>query len=254
MADLALNNPLVRQEILQQRLESGDQLVATDLAQEFDISLDTIRRDLLSLENQGLVRRVRGGAVPVRQVAVHFAEKRRKPALDCTAMVDAAIGRVEEGMTIIINGGTTLTYLAERLPPLADLFVITPSPAVAVALLEKQIATHLVGGRISPWGGFSVGSEAERSIRNFAADLAFPSICGLHPDFGLSLDDGDEAGVIRATLEAASVSVLIAAESKIGQRARHRVLLPDDITTIITDADEAAMRPFGTGGAEIIHV
>ena len=81
MTDLALNNPVVRQNLLRQRLEAGDPLIAAELAKEFDISLDTIRRDLLVLESEGLVQRVRGGAVPVRADSSTYSQRRQAPCL-----------------------------------------------------------------------------------------------------------------------------------------------------------------------------
>ncbi len=253
MTDLPLNNPSVRQQLLLRRLESGDQLVATALAREFEISLDTIRRDLLALEDRGLAHRVRGGAIPVRSTFTSFSERRQIPETDCSLIVGAALQRIGKGMTIILSGGATMTHLAERLEPLDNLFVITPAPAIASITLEKGIATHMIGGRLSPWGGCAVGGETEVALGNVAADLAFPGICGLDRDFGLSMDHADEASMTRALIRAANETILVCSRTKVGQRARHRVLPVDAITTIVTDADEAMMQPFAAAGAEIIH-
>ncbi|PLW77778.1 DeoR/GlpR family DNA-binding transcription regulator [Cohaesibacter celericrescens] len=254
MKELALNNPLVRQDLLSQRLQEGKQLIASDLAREFDISLDTIRRDLLALEDQGLVQRVRGGAVAVRKPAATFTERLSEPPNDCSKIVPAAIPLIKEGMTIILDGGTTLAHLAELLPALPNLLVITPSPVIASILLQKNIATHLIGGRISPWGGVAVGGDAVHALGKLAADLAFIGICGLHAQFGLASDYADEADLMRAMATSADDTVLVCSKEKIGQRARHQVLSPEQLSIIITDADVATMQPFKEAGAEILHV
>ncbi|SNY90056.1 transcriptional regulator, DeoR family [Cohaesibacter sp. ES.047] len=254
MVDLALNNPLTRQDLLRARLQAGDPLIAVDLAREFGLSLDTIRRDLLALEELGILQRVRGGAVPVRSHSTTYKERREEPQTDCDALVKAAVPLIKEGMTIMVDGGTTLTHLARHIAPLRNLLVVTPSPTVAAIMLEKDIATYLIGGQISPWGGVATGAEAEGAIRNLAADLAFVGICGLDVDFGLSADDASEAGVMRAMASSASRTILILAHSKLGQRARHRVLPIDQLGTIITDASCDSMQPFLSAGAEIIHV
>ncbi|WP_319411863.1 DeoR/GlpR family DNA-binding transcription regulator [uncultured Cohaesibacter sp.] len=253
MADLTLNNPHVRQDLLLSRLEGGEQLVATQLAEEFDISIDTIRRDLLALEDRGLARRVRGGALPVRSAAIPFAQRKNEPQIEHDRLIRASLPLIHAGMSIILGGGTTQTHLAAKLEPLENLFVITPAPAIASIMLEKGIATHLVGGRMSPWGGCAVGADAEAALSNLAADLAFPAICGLDPDFGLSMDHADEASMTRCLIRAASETVLVCAAEKIGQRARHRILPIPGITKIVTDADERLMQPFKDAGAEIIH-
>ena len=254
MSELTLNNPIVRQELLKQRLDGGGQLIATELAEEFDISLDTIRRDLLALEEQGLAQRVRGGAVPVRKPETTYTQRRSQPTTDCSKVVPAAIPLVKPGMTIMLDGGTTLTHFAEILPALPDLFVITPSPVIATITLGKSIETHLIGGRISPWGAVAVGSEAEKAIATMSADLAFVGICALDEDFGLSCQHSDEAGVMRAMARAARDTVLILSKDKVGHTARHRVLPPNALSFIITDADASMMQPFAEAGAEILHV
>nr|WP_321454841.1 DeoR/GlpR family DNA-binding transcription regulator [uncultured Cohaesibacter sp.] len=253
MPDLTLNNPLVRQDLLKTRLKSGVQLVAMDLANEFGISLDTIRRDLLALEDRGLVQRVRGGAIPVRSHSSRFTERQVGRCGDYSSIVRAALPLIKQGMTIILGGGTTLTHLADLLEPLDNLFVITPSPAIGSIMLEKGIATQLIGGRLSPWGGCAVGHEAEAALENLAADLAFPGICGLDSDFGLSMDHGDEASMTRALVAAANDTILVCSKEKIGQRARHRIMRAEGISSIVTDADESSMLPFQQAGAEIIY-
>ncbi len=253
MTDLALNNPSVRQTLLRSRLESGEPLVAVDLADEFGISLDTIRRDLLALEDGGLAQRVRGGAIPVRSATRPYIERRAEPEIAHDLLAKATLPLIGKGATIILGGGTTLVRLAEHLEPLENLFVITPAPAIASITLEKNIQTYLVGGRLSKWGACAVGGEAEAALENLAADLAFPGICGLDQDFGFSMDHSDEASMTRAMIKAANETILVCAKEKIGQRARHRILPKEDITTIVTDADAPTMLPFGDAGAEIIH-
>ncbi len=254
MPELALNNPLVRQDMLRKRLQNGAQLVATELADEFDISLDTIRRDLLVLEEKGYAQRVRGGAVPSAQPLQSLKQRRERPGRNVSHLAEAAVPLIKEGMSILMDGGTTLEKLAERLQPSPGLLVVTPSPVIATLLIHKDITVHLIGGRISPWGGVAVGREAERALSEMAVDLAFLGVCGLEATFGLSADDSDEAAMKQAMAKAARNTALICRNEKVGHRARHRVLEPEHLSTIITDADPDAMRAFSETGAEIIHV
>lgn len=253
-SDLELNNPLTRQTILEDRLSGKTPLVAIDLAEEFGVSLDTIRRDLLALEDRGLVRRVRGGAMPVRQPAAPFSLRVNHPSTDCREIVPACLPMIEKGMTIVMDGGTTLTYLAEILPVDRDLFVITPSPVIAERLLKKAIPTHLIGGRVCPLGGIAVGRQAEEALEDLTADLCFMGICGLDAEFGLSSDDSDEASLRRVMTQISNRTILPCAKDKIGTRARYRVLAPDQLDIIITDSDASMTAPFKAAGAEIIHV
>ena len=254
VSDLALNNPLTRQQILTGRLKDDNPLIATELAAEFGVSLDTIRRDLLCLEEEGLIQRVRGGAVPVNPPAAPFAQRVTHGTSDPQKLVAAALPLIRQGMTLIIDGGTTMAALARVIPALKDLLVITPSPAIASIALEKGIATHLVGGRLSPLGGIAVGGASEAAMSNMAGDLAFLGICGLDADFGLSADDADEASLRRIMAAAARRTILLCDEGKIGQRARHKVLPPDHIQMLISNATPDRLAPFSSQGIDILPV
>lgn len=255
MPDLELNNPFVRRKLLTARLKKGATLVASQLAGEFEVSLDTIRRDLLALEEQGLACRIRGGAMPVRQPPAPFAQRmatERNPALEL--MARAALGLIEDGMSIILDGGTSVQKIAEFLPAMPHSLIITPSPVIAQTTLSKAIPTFMIGGRLSGLGGVAVGREAEEQLANRAADIAFLGVCGLDPDFGFSADDDEEACLKRTMIQASNRACLMAAEAKIGTRARHKVTSCQSIDVIISDCANSSMKPFEEEGVDIIHV
>ena len=157
-------------------------------------------------------------------------------------------------MSIMLDGGNTLAKLAELLIPSPGLLVVTPSPVIATILIDKDIATHLIGGRISPWGGVAVGGEAERALSNLTVDLAFLGVCGLEASFGVGADDGDEASLKQVMAYQARAVSLLCQREKIGHKARHRVLEPSALSCIVTDALPSDMMPFQEAGSEIIHV
>ena len=255
MADLELNNPFVRRKLLVARLESGQSLVASGLAEEFDVSLDTIRRDLLALEDEGLVKRVRGGAMPIRLPAAPIFQRSAEanhPARE--EMAKAALALIEDGMTMVFDGGTTLQKLANHLPSLPNSLIITPSPAIAQISMANSTPTYLIGGRLCQMGGIAVGHEAESSMRNKAADVCFLGACGLEPGFGLSADDDQEAGLRRAMVEISNSNVVLATKDKFASRARHKVMDTSQLNIIITDAEKELTQGFSDEGVEVIHV
>lgn len=255
MPDMELNNPFVRRNLLTDRLKQGTTLVASQLAEEFAVSLDTIRRDLLALEEEGIACRVRGGAMPVRQPPAPLVRRmatERNPALDL--MARAALNLIEDGMSIMFDGGMSVQKIAELLPSMPKSLAITPSPAVAQVTLSKAIPTFLIGGRLSGLGGVAVGREAEDQLANRAADIAFLGVCGLDPGFGLSADDDEEANLKRAMIKASSRTCLVTAEAKLDLRARHKVVDCNQIDIIITDAEPSRMHAYGEEGGSLIHV
>jgi DeoR family fructose operon transcriptional repressor len=251
---LDLNNPQTRHRVLRARLVSGSPLVATSLAEELGISIDTVRRDLIALERQGLVRRVRGGAMPTSGPAPSYLARAEVPDSSLHALAERAVRLIEDTATVFLDAGTTMNAVAGRLPDGFHGLIVTPAPSVALAALHRRARVHLVGGALCPEGAMATGGAAERTVENCAADLCFLGACGLWSAFGLSAEDVGEAGVKRAMAQGAARVVVVASASKMQRRGRHRVLAPDEIDTLVTDAGPSTVAPFADAGIEVLHV
>lgn len=250
-----LNNPQTRHLMLRERLISGSPLVAASLAEELGISIDTVRRDLITLEQQGLVRRVRGGAMPTSGPAPSYLVRASDPDPSLNALAERAVRLIPDTTaTIFLDAGTTMNAIAARLPDNFAGLVVTPAPSVALAALHRGAGVHLIGGGLSPEGAMATGGEAERAIADCAADLCFLGACGLWPEFGLSAEDAGEAGVKRAMAQAAARAVVVTSATKMDRRGRHRVLSLKEIDTLVTDADAPTLAPFEDAGIEVLHV
>ncbi len=249
-----LNNPVVRQSILRQRVEAGGTLVARSLATEFDVSPDTIRRDILTLEETGYVQRVRGGAVPLvaRPTPIFSRLVTENPSRD--ALAEKAVGLTADGMVLLFDGGSTLISLAQKLPTMPNSLVVTSSPAIALASLAKAIPTVLIGGRMSIAGGLAVGAETVKAISQISADLCFLGACALDPESGLWADDFDEAAVKTQICASSARVCVVTTSEKLGRSARHHVIGCKDIDLLVTDATHQAVCAFETEGLELLHV
>lgn len=248
-----LNTPETRQAALAVRAAEGKALVLADLAKEFSVSIDTIRRDLLVLEAKGAVQRVRGGALPVMRPAAPVLERLATDGQVADRIAVAALPLVEDGMVMILDGGTTIQRFAALLPSLSRALVVTPSPAIALETLGKGIETLLVGGRLSGFGGIAVGQGAVESLGAIAADLCFLGACGLDPEFGLGADNVDEGAVKRAMRRSSNRGVVLTGAAKLGRRARHRVLACQEFDVLVTDGTPDQTEPFHVAGLEVHH-
>jgi DeoR/GlpR family transcriptional regulator of sugar metabolism len=248
-----LNIPDTRQTILEQRLVDGKQIVAIDVAQEFAVSLDTIRRDILALEAAGKARRVRGGAVPVPRPMLPLHTRLSMGPGPNPVLILAAIEQVREVKTLLLDGGSTTLALACRLPSVPGRLVITPSPWIAVACQENGIEVFMLGGKLSASGGIGVGDITIQKIASVSADVAILGACGLDADFGLSSDEFDEARIKKAMQQSARRTLVLADSSKIGRRARHQTLSAAEIDLVITDATEEQTNPLRLAGVEVTH-
>lgn len=249
-----LNIPDTRQQLLAERLAAGSQIVALEAAAEFDVSVDTIRRDILALEAHGKAQRVRGGAVPVARPAPPLHSRLASKSPISPALIRSVVDQIETEPTLVLDGGTTTLSIVSYLPALDDRLVMTPSPWVAVACQERGVNVFLIGGALSLQGGITTGDAALVKTANVAADVAILGACGLDPQFGLSSDDLGEAEMKVAMSQAAARTIVVTDESKIGRRARHHTLALGQIDQIITDASPAQAAQLRQAGADVVTV
>jgi DeoR family fructose operon transcriptional repressor len=247
-----LNIPDTRQHILAQRLAAGSQIVATDVAAEFDVSLDTIRRDILSLEAKGVAQRVRGGAMPIARPADPLHARIGAAEQINPTIIDAAIREIGDAPTLLMDGGATTLSLIPRLAGIKNRLVITPSPWIAIACQEHGIEVFLIGGTLSQRGGMAVGDTALTETAQVAVDIAVLGTCGVDAEFGLSSDDHAEAQMKQAMHAAAARTLVVTNAKKIGRRARHQTLHLNQIDFLITDADHDLTAPITLAGAAVI--
>lgn len=234
MQKLDLNNPDTRQALLIERLETGKNLVAREVSDELQVSLDTIRRDLIALEKQGVLKRVKGGAIR--------AGKKLSPMIDRLKEMPDWLARAEDvfskflvnSPSMFLDGGTSVLFFARQIPAGYKGQIITPSPLIASALLEKQIEVILIGGTLRPLGGIATGAEAIRSLSKSLADIAVLGTCGLDPDFGLSADDVEEAAVKQIMARNADRVVVLASAEKLNSRSAHQVVPCADIDVLVS--------------------
>ncbi len=233
---MKLNVPGTRQAELAERLRNGHQIVAASVADEFGVSVDTIRRDILELEAKGKAQRVRGGAVPVSVPAMPMHTRLEEGTTISRDVVAAAIQEIGDVKTLLVDGGRTVLAVVEALPAQDGRLVMTPSPWIAIACQNKGIAVFLLGGTLRSQGGIATGETALERVVDVAADVAVLGACGLEQEFGLSSDDHDESQMKRAMHQSANRTIVVTEKTKIGRRARHRTLALAEIDTIVSDA------------------
>jgi DeoR family fructose operon transcriptional repressor len=248
-----LNFPDTRQNTLAQRLRAGRQIVAADVAREFAVSTDTVRRDILALEAAGVAHRVRGGAVPVALPSSPLHERLSSGAHINPSLIREAAAQIGDAATLILDGGSTALSLIQYLPERAGRLVITPSPWNAIACHERGIDVFMIGGKLSAMGGSAVGDWAHSRLAEFAADIAILGACGLDADFGLSSDEFEESQLKQAMQASARRTIVVTAQTKLGKRARYHTLPLSQIDCVITDASPEQTTALKTDATEIIN-
>jgi DeoR family transcriptional regulator, aga operon transcriptional repressor len=241
--------PLVRQSdrltaILEQLSGNGSVNVG-DLAQRFDVSLATIRRDLQLLDEQRLIARIHGGAVargvsyelPLRYKAARQQEEKRRIA-------KAAAVQVSDDATVGLTGGTTTTEVARALAERRALTVVTNALNIASELVVRaNLKVVVPGGVARPESYELVGPIAETGLEGLNLDLVFVGVDGISAEAGCTTHHEIEAYTNRALIKRAKRVVAVADSSKLGRIAFARICTVDELDELITDV--------GAGAAEI---
>ncbi|MFD5701311.1 DeoR/GlpR family DNA-binding transcription regulator [Streptomyces lasiicapitis] len=227
-----------RREYLLDLLARTGKVVAKDVAAELGISEDSVRRDLRDLAAEGLCQRVYGGALPVSPAVVDYDARQAVAPDGKRKVASAAVGLVQPGGSLILDGGTTALAVARALPKGLACTVITHSPTIAAALLDHpQAELFLLGGRVFKHSAVTCGAAAVEAAQNVSADLCLLGVTGVHPEAGLTTGDAEEAAMKRALSARAADTYILASSEKIGTASQFRVLPWEKVSGLITDAD-----------------
>lgn len=224
-----------RKNLLLERLRIDGRLVAKEIAAELGLSEDSIRRDLRELDAAGLAVRVYGGALPASPAVADYAARTSVAPESKRRVATAAVGLIEPGSTVILDGGTTTLAMVEELPKSFHGTVITHSPTIAAALLDHAADVFLIGGQIFKHSAVACGAAAVEAANRISADLFFLGVTGIHPTAGLTTGDAEEAAMKRALASRAAETYVLGSNEKIGTASRYTVLPLDQVAGVITD-------------------
>jgi DeoR family fructose operon transcriptional repressor len=235
-----------RQQAIASLVISRGRASVAELAQAYDVTTETVRRDLAALDKAGVVRRVHGGAVPVR--ALHLVEpgvgeRETTRAGHKDAIAAAATEFFPlSGATVLLDAGTTTARIAAQLPADRELVVVTNSVPIAARLATMPYVTlQLLGGRVRGLTQAAVGEQTLRVLDTLRVDIAFIGTNAISVRHGLSTPDGDEAAVKRAMVKAANYVVVAADSSKVGREDFVSFAPISSVDTLITDSEISPM-------------
>jgi DeoR/GlpR family transcriptional regulator of sugar metabolism len=257
MSDMNTTNLLLKERhaFIRQRLLADGRVLALDLAQQLNVSEDTIRRDLRDLAAAGLCTRVYGGALPLPPAAGPLAERRAQAPERKAQLARAAVSLVTAGNVLFIDAGSTNLEIAAALPEL-PLTVVTNAAAVALALQERPaIELIMIGGRVDRRSGANLGAAALRDAERMRPDIFFLGGCGVDAAAGVTCFHYEEAEFKRS-LAAVSKAVLVAATSeKFGTAATYAVLPAAHLTHLVleSDTDSSQAGEFARQGVQLLY-
>lgn len=231
--------PEERQQWIVEHARAVGRVEVAVLAEELDVTTETIRRDLKALERHGVLRRVHGGAIPVERLGFEPGLAARDAVLtsEKERIAKAALAELPAEGSILLDAGTTTARLAEALPLDRELVVLTNGLPIAMALSGRPNLTVLmIGGRVRGRTLAAVDSWALQALADSYVDVAFLGTNGVSLARGLTTPDTTEAAVKRAMIRSARRCVLLADHTKIGSDHLARFADLEDLDVIITDS------------------
>lgn len=228
---------LQRQREILRAAERDGAVRVTELARRFEVTEETIRRDLTMLENAGRLTRTHGGAVLAQAERREIPHHQREVLYrnEKIRIAQEAAKCVAEGDTILLDASSTALFLAHVLPD-RPLTVLTNSLLIVQALAERTcIKLMSIGGIFTPLSMSFQGPLAERNLHEYHINKLFFSCRGVDATRGLT-DPGEASAQLKQQmLKIADERILLADHSKFGVRALSIIAGLDKLTQVITD-------------------
>lgn len=226
------------------------------LAARFDVSSETIRRDLGTLAGLGRVQKVHGGARRPLLIREPGHDARETTAAEAKAAIGLRLAdAVEPGETILIDTGSTTLASAGALAMIPGLTIITNSCRLAERLARagSDATIHLLGGRYGADNAQTTGVAVIEQLQGFRADRAILTVAAIDPEHGAMDASLDEAQIARAMIRSARTVTVLADAGKFGLHAAFAVCGAEDIDLVISDGqlDKAHRKALAAKGVDV---
>jgi DeoR/GlpR family transcriptional regulator of sugar metabolism len=224
-----------RQAYILQQINIHNKVLSSDLCEQLEVSEDTVRRDLQELDEEGKLTKVHGGAL---SKSFHFTLKRnviyQQPAKKIIAQKAAAL--IQDGMFVLLSGGTTINELVKALPENLNATFITVSIPTALELLNHPNSEVIfLGNKLSKSAQISIGAEVIKRLAEIKADYCFLGTNAIDVEKGITDLEWEVIEVKRAMIAAANKTISLSISEKLNTIQRLQVCGLTEIHTLITE-------------------
>ncbi len=246
-----------RRNAILAKLQEEKKVVVSDLSILYDVTEETIRRDLEKLENDGLAKKTYGGAVINENLNIDIPYIVRKKA-NVTAkqyIADIIGNMIQDGNHIILDGSSTALFVSKRIKEKKNITVITNSVEILLELSDRKDWNILSTGGSLKEGGLSlVGYQAERMISSFHVDCAVFSSKGIDMVNGVTDSNESDAQIKKLILKAAKKRILAVDSSKFDKTSFTKICELSDVDMIVTDTalSEEWQKVLDDAGVEVV--
>jgi len=244
-----------RHRIILEGLKTLNRVRSIELSEKLNVSEDTIRRDLKELAQKGKLKKVHGGAMSSSFSGTHHSLNEIYAHNSKLKIIRKALGLIEDGQVIIIDGGTTNLELSKHLPLDLRATVFTNTLQVALTLCDHpEIEVCLLGGRLHKIAKVAIGLDVINYLSEIHADICFLGTSGIHKTIGITENDREEAITKRSIISRSNWVVSMAISEKLGKVCPFKVETIDKVNTLITelDNDHQTLLPFKSIGLQLL--
>lgn len=224
-------------------INENGRITIGEIQEEFNISVDSARRDLRILEEKGLLKRTRGGAIPIAQVGImpprHRDMKKMETYDNYDLIAKKGAELIIENDIVYLTSGSFGFIMLKYLPKDIKYTLVINSASLANELKYwDNITVYIVGGKMRMHAATSiVDSFATAFVKNMHFDLSLLTAGGVDADFGVSNGTDETATFQRAIIENTRNNILLLPNHKIGFKAFIKVCEVNKFDTLITDWD-----------------
>lgn len=225
--------------IILQQLQLQSTVKVSELSQLLHVSVDTVRRDLKAMEQQGLIKYVHGGAC-LPETMSSFSNFTGREIINSELKREAskkAISYIKQGNLIALNSGTTNTILAQELINTDKEITVVTNNYAAINILLQSERIHLIaiGGDVDPLERSSYGTICEREFGQYYPDIAFLSINAVNCDDGYTDFRFHEIEILKLLAKQAKRVIAVMDSSKLEKRSKKKVLSREEIDVLVMD-------------------
>ena len=228
-----------RAELIMQQLQLQSTVKVVELSQLLHVSVDTVRRDLKTMEGQGLIKYVHGGACLPDSFAP-FLNFTGREIINSELKREAArkaLALIKTGDVIALNSGTTNTILSQELTTFEKEITVVTNNYAAINLLLQNDLIHLiaVGGKMDPLERSTYGTTCENEFGQYYPDIAFLSINAINYPDGFTDFRFHEIGNIQLLAKISKRTIAVMDSSKLGKCSKKKVLCSTEVDTVLMD-------------------
>lgn len=225
-----------RLQIILKMLETDQRVSSVQLAEILNVSDDTIRRDLNELAENGLLKKVHGGAIPKSPSPYKLSERINIAHEEKLILANKAQQFFRDGQVILMDNGSTNMAVARLMSPDLKATVFTTSIPIAQILCEHpNIDLFLLGGRVFKDAQNTYGTEVIELLSKIRADIFLLGVCGMHHQIGVTIPDWGESVVKRKMVEVSEKVVALITADKLNTAESYVVCSYKEIDIMLTD-------------------